>query len=260
MTEKLIMLTGKMGSGKSTAADILHKYGFMNKNFAYPIKIFTESLGFTYEQVYGTQQEKLEINEFWGISSREFMQKFGTEIGRLSIPTALPNMNMDQRTIWARAVEQTIAKFPLIVLGDGRFPDEAKLIKDYGGIIIRIERDSCTCTIRCDGVCQAVSGDNGNHASETSMDGIVSDYTIVNDGTIEDLENAIDGILKNEGLNLQATEYCDICFCCPRTVPPVTFTKTMFKYPLTNLCIAVASAFLSVFALDTIKKLYYFQI
>lgn len=197
------MITGKMGTGKSTVASILKTYGFAEQMFARPIKTFAISAGFTHAQVYGTQSQKLEIDEFWGISAREFMQKFGSEVGRTAIPQIIPDMKMNSRTLWARIVEKKITKDPLMVLSDGRFPDEAKLVKDHGGIIIKITRDNvCGCEVVCVGPCVNVTGDHGEHQSETAMDEIVSDYHIINNGSMEDLETVVKEILINENVDV----------------------------------------------------------
>jgi hypothetical protein len=201
MSSKLIMLVGGIGSGKSTAADIMYKYGFEEDMFSAVLKEFAISIGFTHTQTYGTQEQKLAINEFWGISAREFLQKFGSEVCRNALPNDIPNMKMNDRTLWARVIEQNIDRFPLLVLSDGRFPDEAKLVKDHDGVIIRLTR-KCTCDVRCDGPCINVVGAHGDHVSETSMIDITADYHICNDGSLEELEQSLIQVLIQEGLQL----------------------------------------------------------
>lgn len=192
MSNKCILLVGGIGSGKTTVANILAKYGFKEELFAGPIKEFGKLLGFTENQVNGTQQQKLEVNDFWGISGREFLQKFGTEVCRDLLPKAIPNMIMNKRTLWVRIMEQKINRHPLLVISDGRFPDEAKLVRDNNGIIIRITREA---------------NDNNKynnshkcHASETSMTSISEDHLIKNNGTLEDLENKVLDILYREDI------------------------------------------------------------
>ena len=183
----LILLTGEAGSGKSTAAYILYKYGFYEECFADPIKEFAISIGFEHEEVYGTQEQKLKINKFWGISGREFMQKFGSEVCRDYLPKVLSNMNFNGRNLWARAMEEKIITNPLLVISDGRFKDEAKLVKDYGGIIIKLVRQTNT---------NNVNYNYKQHKSETGIQEIVPDFTINNDRSIEELEYQILNILK----------------------------------------------------------------
>lgn len=81
------------------------------------------------------------------------------------------------------------SKFPNWLITDTRFPNEAKAIKDRGGIIIRVERprpfDHPT--------------ELGNtHPSETSLDNYIFDYVIKNDGTIEELIEKVKQILIKE--------------------------------------------------------------
>lgn len=185
MSKNLFLLTGEIGSGKSTAAGIFKKYGFYEDFFARPLKEFALLIGFKYEEIYGTQEQKLQINEFWGISGREFLQKFGSEVCRDFLPTAIPVMKFCNRTLWARRMEQVIINKSNLVISDGRFPDEAKLVKDYNGIIIRIERFYDTKD-------KSVS----THKSELEMKNIKPDIIINNNGSIESLESAIIEILK----------------------------------------------------------------
>lgn len=180
----LVIFVGKIGSGKTAAANILKKYDFEEETFAEPIKHFLLTIGFNYEDVYGSQEEKLKVNKFWNVSGREFMQKFATDIMRNQLKLILPQLDLGDSTIWVRAMEKKILNNPLknIVIGDGRFPDEIMLIKKYGGVVIKINRPT---NIENKSV----------HESESYFDSIKPDYEIVNDGTFEDLENKIKNIL-----------------------------------------------------------------
>jgi hypothetical protein len=189
----LFMIIGEIGSGKSTVANILQEeYGFKEEMFAGPLKEFARLIGFTNSQIYGTQKEKLEINEFWNISGRVFLQKFGSDICRYTIPEKIPEMDMSDSTLWVRVMEKKIQKNPLLVISDGRFPDEATLIKKHGGIIIRIQRDSVDNSI------SEISNNIHTHVSETSMKHIKEDYLVDNNGTLDDLKKSIDVILHRE--------------------------------------------------------------
>ena len=172
----LLVIIGNIGSGKSTAANILKEIGFIEYSFATPLKEFALSIGFNYEDVYGTQEEKTRINSNFGISGRQFMQRFGTDVMRKETKFLFDN-HIDN--IWTKAMEikikNALALGKNVVVSDGRFPDEAKLIKDLGGIIIRIKRQNNK--FAC------------SHASETEMNNIVADVEYCNDGTIEDLRS-----------------------------------------------------------------------
>jgi len=175
MTDSLVLLVGLSGSGKSTAAEILrNRHGYKEDMFAAPLKKFALALGFSRKQIYGTQAQKAQINEYWGISGRTFMQQFGTEVCRDAIPKCIPELDLNGRTLWARVMEGKITKSKKLVISDGRFEDEASLVRHYGGIIIKLERE---------GIQQ------GSHASEQNR--IQPDVVIQNNGSLDDLENQI---------------------------------------------------------------------
>ena len=68
------------------------------------------------------------------------------------------------------------------VITDVRFPDEAQAIKDWGGVLWRVDRPGL------------VGGDG--HASETAMDDYRGwDEVIVNDGTIAELRAKVGRLL-----------------------------------------------------------------
>ena len=181
----LVIFVGKIGSGKTAAANILQKYGFVEETFAAPIKQFLLSIGFNYEEVYGSQEEKLKVNKFWNVSGREFMQKFATDLMRNKLEDILPNINLGGSTVWVRAMEKKIQndEWENIVIADGRFPDEINLIKKYNGIVIKIIRP-------------INNKYDSSHESESYFDSIQPDYEILNDGTFEDLENKIKSVLN----------------------------------------------------------------
>lgn len=185
-------ITGKIGSGKTTFVDYAcETFGFDQYAFAQPIKEIAQVMGFEHHELYGTQQEKLQINEHWGISGREFLQKFGTEIMRDALPVAIPNMELGSESIWIklfkiRRSRQIRDKFltPLIV-SDVRFPDEAAAIRDGHGSIIRIVRPR-----------EEKNDIHATHVSEALIDNIPADITIINDGTIDELYKKIDTIFE----------------------------------------------------------------
>ncbi len=94
--------------------------------------------------------------------------------------------------------------YPNLIITDVRFPNEAKSIKDRGGIIIRVNRDL---VIGADdyGYTQ-VSVNKAEkdgiikpqHYSETSLDNATFDYVVDNDSTIEYLIEKVKQILIKE--------------------------------------------------------------
>ena len=72
------------------------------------------------------------------------------------------------------------------IITDVRFPNELEAIEKRGGLTIRVERSRYS---------------NGDfHASETALDNAEFDYTINNNGTIEQLIEKVREILIKEGI------------------------------------------------------------
>jgi hypothetical protein len=195
----IIGVTGLIGSGKDTSADhIIKLYKFQKYAFANPIKNVAKILGFKHEEVYGTQEEKMKVNKNWGVSGREFMQKFGTDIMRDTLPRIIPDMNLGEYgNIWLKLFQmhicelQTKCEVSKVIISDVRFPDEADAIHSQNGFVIHIVRDTDT------------EHKIAMHKSETSMSGITPDYVIENHGTVEELYTKIDIVVKDIGTILK---------------------------------------------------------
>lgn len=143
----IVGLVGGKGVGKTTTANYLVSHlGFKESAFAQPLKEIARIFGFTEKQIYGSQEEKNEINLKNGISARKFMQIFETEIGRNLLPQYFPEMDLgDSSNIWIRLMMSWIKNNPYhnIVVSDIRFLDEVRALRKFSEkvIIIRITRD-----------------------------------------------------------------------------------------------------------------------
>ncbi len=57
----IVLITGNIGSGKTLASTILQEeFGYHEYTFSEPLKKIAIILGFTEQQIYGTQDQKLE--------------------------------------------------------------------------------------------------------------------------------------------------------------------------------------------------------
>jgi len=155
----IIAFAGRKQSGKTSAceftasvfAETLRK-NVAIYNFADPLKkMCIEIFGLTYEQCYGTDEEKNEyVDCKWPdsgkvMSAREVMQYVGTNIFRKM-----------QHNVWAGATIRKIQdeNLPLALIADCRFPNEVEAVKNAGGLVIKLNRNLYSST----------------HESETALD------------------------------------------------------------------------------------------
>ncbi len=174
------------------------------------VKITTLDLKYGYEHVYFdylTEQDKLEdykkerahdiVTEYVDeMTPRQMMQLIGTDCFRDVIH---PN-------IWVTSLFVDYNENSNWFITDCRFPNEAKTIKDKGGIVIKIDRfKPCeNCDANDEYYCNTcIKRDHRQmkveHPSETALDGYTEwDYVINNNGTFKELFIKLFEILKNE--------------------------------------------------------------
>ena len=182
---KIIGITGTIGSGKTTTSNILRKLGFEEYAFASPLKEIATVLKFSHDEIYGSQEQKLAVNKHWGISGREFLQKFGSEICRYTLPEKIPNMKLDGG-LWIKLFQIEMETNPGTdyVISDVRFRNEAEAVRKHGGVIIRISRNN-------------KNEDASQHISETEMSSIKPDFEINNNKSLQHLEKEVQRILTH---------------------------------------------------------------
>jgi hypothetical protein len=163
----IVAFTGNIGSGKSSLANMLvERNGFIEYSFAGPIKEIGKIFGFTEQEMYGTQNDKLKENKFWGVSFRTFAQKLGTELFRVRLAELIPEMKECWLRLCEKFLEENMDKN--IVISDLRFLDEAKMLKGKNCIIFKTFRG-------CDD-----STGSRKHASELEISKIESNCDIDN--------------------------------------------------------------------------------
>jgi ABC-type dipeptide/oligopeptide/nickel transport system ATPase component len=136
------------------------------------------------------------------MSVREFLQKLGTEAMRdgLHENVWVNALFADYRPQPNKAVAEFLAaeglpqsmnageeNYPNWIITDMRFPNEMKAVEERKGITVRVNRNNGTRAI-----------DINPHPSETSLDDAEFNYTIENDGSIDDLIEKVRQILITE--------------------------------------------------------------
>lgn len=157
----IIAFAGRKQSGKTTCSQFVAQifYDTHNSsnnnaviyNFADPLKkdICMNILGLTYNQCYGEDMDKNTLTDIeWNgskLTAREVMQFVGTDLFR--------KMKHD---VWASATINKIKRDnpPLAIIADCRFPNEVDVIKNVGGLVIKLTRNPF----------------NSDHSSETALD------------------------------------------------------------------------------------------
>ena len=82
------------------------------------------------------------------------------------------------RLLWVKSLLGKYVQFEdNWVISDVRFPHEEQYIHSLGGTVIRVVRPSIV--------------PNLEHESEAAVCDVKSDFTIMNDGSLKDLENAV---------------------------------------------------------------------
>lgn len=186
----IISISGKIGSGKDTIADIIMQYTPYHR---WQVKKFAGKLKDIAEILTGVPKINFEDQEFkqqdmgpeWGMTYRDLLQKLGTEAMRNGL----------HKNVWVNALfadyqfnideDEQVSYW---IITDSRFPNELAAVKKHNGIAIKVIRDSGN-TI---GI---------THTSETALDNYTEwDYVIDNNGTLEELKTQVLSILEKESL------------------------------------------------------------
>ncbi len=138
---RVIGIIGHKGSGKTTVMGaFLHAYGFTQVHIADPVREmlvpFLRAHGFSESEITRMLVGDLKREPIAGFPSHVtptyLQQTLGTEWGRALIDSDL----------WLKLWVRRSKRYPLVYNDSVRFPNEARLILDQGGWLIRITRAS----------------------------------------------------------------------------------------------------------------------
>lgn len=198
----IIGLVGFIGSGKGTVGDILEQKGFIKDSFAKPLKdACAVMFGWSRELLEGdtemSRKWREEPDSYWSekfgreFTPREALQKMGTEAGR----------DVFHKDIWVISLLNR-AKGKDVVVTDVRFQNEIEYIQGNGGIVIRVKRGedpawfSLLDKIKLDTERTKFMQHEHIHKSEWDWVGCEFNYTIANNGTIQDLGKDVERVLQ----------------------------------------------------------------
>lgn len=159
----LIGLSGYARSGKDTlAAKLVERYRYRRVSFADKVKelallLYPDVAAAVGDRGWEEAKQQPEV--------RQRLQAIGEGV-----------RNVLGEDVWVSAALQPLDA--LTVVSDVRYPNEAAAIQARGGLVVRVERPGI--------------GPVNGHVSESAMDNWPFDTYVKNDGTIDDLDHAVD--------------------------------------------------------------------
>ena len=194
----VIGFCGFKRSGKDTAASL---FSMSTKlAFAKPLKDMLQlGLGMTWDQLYG---EDKEVMLSWlDATPRHMMETLGTKWGREMIDRDLWVKVLKQRILQERAKRYVVIDAELydagvgavpvpIIVTDVRTENEARMIRELGGLVIHVRRGPP------EGFWASIRRRFGP-LSERGIAVADEDYIVVNNGTIEHLHRQVKGIYSD---------------------------------------------------------------
>ena len=211
----IISITGKIGSGKDTVAQIIQECTPYHK---WEVKKWAGKLKVIAELITGIPKEKFEDQDFkytnlpecWDrqlqsgrykttqpMTVRDLLQLLGTEAMRNGLhENVWVNALMSEylaNTVTVGTTEFDIQEedqMPNWIITDTRFPNELEAARAKNGIAIKVHRPG-----------RKSNEKQAQHASETALDHVTDwDYVISNDGDLSDLRLKVYEILEAEKL------------------------------------------------------------
>ena len=176
---KILMISGKSGSGKDAVAFILKEKLADKKVLVIHFADLVKYYAFQYYNWSGEKDEK----------GRALLQKIGTTIMR--------GFNQDY---WARIVAEflaaTINEFDYVLIPDWRLKNEYEVVSSYNKNVstIRINRYDKDNNLYIN---PSLTPEQAAHISETELDNFSFDYVIDNKGDLDTLEESVKTIIED---------------------------------------------------------------
>jgi hypothetical protein len=178
MAERLVGIFGFKRSGKDSLADqLVNNFGYTKLHFANPLRQIMQA----FDPIIDTERdggpirlnEKLEEFGWEAVKTtypevRRIMQKLGTEGCREILGPYT----------WIAAMDRAMqAVDGPVVIADGRFLNESEFVRDWGGIVVRMNRR------------WGVPQEEDPHPSEGEIGLIVPDMDIIIEGGLDEVRS-----------------------------------------------------------------------
>ncbi|MFF7021438.1 hypothetical protein ACFY97_10525 [Streptomyces klenkii] len=188
MKPTLIGLAGAARSGKDATASFLVEMGWQRKAFADPIREFLYRMDLWLADGEGGS---LPLNAIvdergWEAAKEEhyevrgLLQRCGTEAGRELLGP----------DVWVDALFKDVLPGVPTVISDVRFPNEARAIKERGGLVVQVRRP------------KQILIEGAAHISENALADWDFDVILLNTGTLDDLQRSAECLTRPHPVNL----------------------------------------------------------
>ena len=171
----IFLIAGKANSGKDTSAEFIDNYVKLKG-----LKVVNLQLS-SYIKMYAKKISGWNGEE--DSKPRSLLQELGTDIIRNKIDNYLfINRIIEDIKVYSYY-------FDVITISDGRMPEELDMIKNAFDKVyrLRVERPSFK---------SSLNKEELKHKTETALDNYTNyEYTIINDGSLEDLNNKVKQIV-----------------------------------------------------------------
>lgn len=176
----IVGVHGRFGSGKDEVARFLSEAGFKRRAFADPLKIEVATLLAGAPLPPGLPENLVALIDdldgkpaavFRKPTSRDaraLLQGYGTEFRR-----------RQEDGYWLRSLEPYLLGVVNVVIPDVRFKNELGFVRSKGGVCWTVRRPGHNCLY---------GEDIESHESEHDLVDAVFDATVLNDGTLEELQ------------------------------------------------------------------------
>lgn len=174
---KIILISGKAGSGKDTAGQMLYDE-LTADNYTVLVTHYADLLKYICRTFFGWDGVKDDFG-------RSLLQHVGTEVIRSKEPDFWVRFVMDMLRFFKN-------EWDYVIIPDCRFPNEVEVPKEYdiGDVVsLKIERT---------GYDNRLTQEQKNHSSETALDNYKTDYCIDNCGTPCELREKVKLFVKEK--------------------------------------------------------------
>lgn len=172
---KIFAVSGKAQHGKDTFANILYQE-LTNRGHKVLVTHYADLLKYICKTFFNWNGEKDE-------RGRQILQYVGTDVVRKERPNYLVEFVVDVLNLFGDNWEY-------VIIPDTRFPNEIDVLREHYQKVdhIRVIRTDFESTL---------TEEQKNHPSETSLDNVLPDITIINNKTEEDLRQLVKQYIEN---------------------------------------------------------------